>query len=150
MAGVLPRPRPPPLLPPTQCRAMSLTFASSELVALSLESVLYGLSHLTHLSSLFISHPHHLIRALRFSVCRLRHRPLQQATAKGHRWREPPSHLGLRDPFHLHNMGSSLLAYLTTFHSYPSNSIWSSMSFVFTSPSIRARQNKERIFSTSA
>jgi hypothetical protein len=61
---------------------------------------------------------HHLIRALRLPVCRMRRRPLQQETAKG--WGELPPHLGLDDPFRPHNMGSSLLAQITLSpHSFP-------------------------------
>ena len=93
---------------------MALTFASAELIALSLEAVLYGLSLSSPLSPF---PPHHLIRALRFLVRGMRQRPLQQAAAKG--WGQLPPHLGLGDPFHPHNMGSSLLAYITLFSFIP-------------------------------
>jgi hypothetical protein len=88
---------------------MPLNFAGAELIALSLESVLYGLSlYYSPLSSLPVvrSHTHPLIRVLHLPVCGMRRRPLQQATAKG--WGEPPSYLGLDNPFRPHNIGSSL------------------------------------------
>lgn len=85
---------------------MPLTFASSELIALSLESVLYGITVLSPLLSSFLTT--HLPRALRLPLCGVRQRSLQQATAKG--WRELPPHRGLSNPFRPHNMGSSFLA----------------------------------------
>ena len=92
--------------------------------------------------TILLPHP----RVLRFPVCKLRQRPLYQASAKG--WEQLPPHFGLGNPLPPHNMGSSLLAQFTlSIHAL--HSIWSSISFVSTSPSIRARQIKERIFSTS-
>lgn len=96
---------------------MPLTFASSELLALGLESAFYGPSLSSPPSDHFLTH--RFFRVLCLSVCGVRRRPLQQAAAKG--WGELPPHPGLGDPLRPHNIGSSPPCVdHTLFHSFTS------------------------------
>jgi hypothetical protein len=87
---------------------MPLTFASSELVAISLESVLYGTYAVLLFLRRFARSGAHSFprdgRAVLFPLCVVRQGSLQQATAKG--WGELPPHPGLDHSLRPHNLGS--------------------------------------------
>ena len=103
---------------------MALTFARSELIALGLESVLYGAPpFLLFALGVSLSHPVLIppgssCRTVRFPLRVVRQGPLQQATAKG--WGKLPPHPGLAHSLRPHNLGSyPPLCLTTTCHSYP-------------------------------
>jgi hypothetical protein len=137
---------------------MPLGLASSELVALCIESVLYGNPPLHSIQALvirfsllpsrrptFVS----VSRGVRCIVHGMRQGPMPQAKAKGG-WESPPDR-GLVNSLRPDNMGS-FLAYITTPlgpHPLGRHSMKSSMAFVFTLPTSRAR-HKARICTTAS
>jgi hypothetical protein len=141
----------PPCLSPSQALSSS-PFASSQSSTVR-PSLLFPPRVLRRSYPLPFAVPPH-IRHIRCPVRRMRQGPLQQAAAKS--GREPPPDPSLGRPFRPHNLGSCLARTSHPCHlhsfllSFPSCcSTRPSIQFASSSPTIRARQIRARMCTSS-